>query len=76
MMMLGGSATIVAALPMLEAKTCASKKGAGRTSSVRQMESVMGTASTTTVALSRNADATAVSVDMRQRVPKPLPRTI
>ena len=47
----------------------------GCTSSIRQMESVMGTARTTTVTLSRNADATAVMTHKRQRVRKPSPRT-
>ena len=61
--MLGGSATTVDTPPMLEAKICANRNGTGSTSSIRQIENVIGTASTTTVTLSRNAEAAAVSAD-------------
>ena len=75
MIMFGGSPTMVAAPPMLEAKTCESRNGTGLRLRVRHSERVIGTARTTTVTLSRKADATAVSNANRQRVQKPLPRT-
>ena len=73
MMMLGGSAMTVDTPPMLEAKIYASRNGTGSTSSIRQIENVIGTAITTTVTLSRNAEAAAVSADISKSVRKPLP---
>ena len=70
MMMFGGSATMVDTPPMFDANTCASRKGTGLIPSVRQIESVIGTASTTTVTLSRSAEETAVSRHIRQSVRK------
>ena len=72
-MMFGGSAMTVETPPMLEANICASRKGTGLTFSVRHIDSVTGTVSTTTVTLSKNAEATAVNVAIRQSVRKPLP---
>ena len=60
MMMLGGSPTRVAAPPMLEAKTSASRKGTGLIARRSQTRSVTGAISNTVVTLSRRAEAPAV----------------
>ena len=72
-MMFGGSAMTVETPPILEANTCASRKGMGLTFRVRHTDSVTGIVSTTTVTLSKSAEATAVNPAIRQSVRKPLP---
>ena len=68
-MMFGGSPISVAVPPMFDAKICAKRYGYGLTLSSSVMSSVTGTVSSTVVTLSRNAENTAVTIDIISRMP-------
>src|SRR6266536_6639708 len=68
-MMLGGSPISVAVPPMFEAKICANRYGYGLTFSSSVMSIVTGTDRRTVVTLSRNAENTAVTIDIISRMP-------
>jgi hypothetical protein len=68
MMMFGGSPMSVAAPPMLEEKTSATRNGTGLMASRSQTSSVTGATSSTVVTLSRNAEATAVMSTSRTMI--------
>src|SRR4029453_6059123 len=69
-MMFGGSPISVAVPPMLDAKIWAKRYGYGRTLNSSVMRRVTGTVSSTVVTLSRNAEKTAVTVDIISRIPQ------
>ena len=68
-MMFGGSPISVAVPPMFDAKICANRYGYGLTLSSSVMRSVTGTVSSTVVTLSRNAENTAVTIDIMSMMP-------
>ena len=75
--MLGGSPIRVAVPPMLDARICAIRYGAGEIPRRRATESVTGVIRTTVVTLSRNAETTAVTSERisRSRIGWPSDRT-